>query len=157
MLEQEDGSVGQPEGQEAGGRWMTKAELARVRPIALGSADRLIRRQGWRRQPGNDGRVRVLVPDDWLQIDPNDRPTNDPRAKPTDGLMPQALAALEDAHATLREQLTAANLRAERAETSNAAERARADALRGRLEALEAQLVTAQAAAGSPACTLRMR
>lgn len=106
MLEQEDGSVGQPEGQEAGGRWMTKAELARVRPIALGSADRLIRRQGWRRQPGNDGRVRVLVPDDWLQIDPNDRPTNDPRAKPTDGLMPQALAALEDAHATLREQLT---------------------------------------------------
>jgi hypothetical protein len=48
------------------GTWLTKAELAHVRRISIASATRLIRRQGWRRQPGNDGRVRVLVPEDWM-------------------------------------------------------------------------------------------
>ncbi len=47
---------------EAASRWMTKAELATARGISVESADRLIRRQGWRKVPGNDGRARVLVP-----------------------------------------------------------------------------------------------
>src|SRR5690242_12778545 len=44
------------------GQWMSKAELAAARGISLASADRLVRRRKWRRQKGNDGRVRVLVP-----------------------------------------------------------------------------------------------
>lgn len=50
---------------ETDGTWLTKAEIARVRGITIASAYRLIRRQGWRRQPGNDGKIRVLVPSDW--------------------------------------------------------------------------------------------
>jgi hypothetical protein len=55
-----------PSDDAAGGAWMTKTELARARRISIASVDRLIRRKGWRRQPGNDGRVRVLVPSDAL-------------------------------------------------------------------------------------------
>jgi hypothetical protein len=112
------------------GTWLTKAELAHVRGISIASATRLIRRQGWRRQPGNDGRVRVLVPEDWMHPrhdDPRDDDAADPMDQPaspedqTAGPMDTggaftafetALAAIEAVHAreltTLREQIAAA-------------------------------------------------
>jgi hypothetical protein len=45
-----------------GARRMTYAELADVRGISRGSAERLVRRRKWPRQVGNDGVVRVVVP-----------------------------------------------------------------------------------------------
>jgi hypothetical protein len=59
------------------GTWMTKREIAAVRRISIASADRLIRRHGWRKQPGNDGRVRTYVPSDWATA-PEAAPTNVP-------------------------------------------------------------------------------
>jgi hypothetical protein len=47
--------------------WMTKAEFAAARRISLGSANRLIRQRRWERQPGDDGRIRVLVPRPWAE------------------------------------------------------------------------------------------
>jgi hypothetical protein len=73
---------------EPNGAWMTKAELALVRGISVASAYRLIRRQGWRRQPGNDGKVRVLVPTDWAAAhdpDPTAIPEDIPTDRPSDG------------------------------------------------------------------------
>jgi hypothetical protein len=67
----------------ADGVWMTKAQLAALRRISVASADRLIRRQGWRKHPGNDGRARVLVPRTWAEPRHNG-PTDQPQAKPTD-------------------------------------------------------------------------
>ena len=49
------------------GVWMTKAELAALRRISSGSANRLIRRQRWARRRGNDGRTHVLVPKRWAE------------------------------------------------------------------------------------------
>ena len=49
------------------GVWMTKAELAALRRISSGSANRLIRRQRWARRRGNDGRTHVLVPKPWAE------------------------------------------------------------------------------------------
>ena len=49
------------------GVWMTKAELAAARSISVGSADRLIRQRRWKRQPGDDGGTRVLVPRRWAE------------------------------------------------------------------------------------------
>ena len=114
-----------PYGPDDGGAWMTKAELARARGITLGSADRLIRKQRWRRQPGNDGRVRVLVPEGWESREvpegPTDHPTSDPTGDPrVSDIIPAALAALEDAVAALREQLDEANARAERVSSGQA-------------------------------------
>ena len=103
------------------GTWVTKAELANVRGISVESAERLIRRQRWRRQPGNDGRVRVLVPPDWLRPrteDLADIPSDRPEDNPPDtsayrATFETALAAIEAAHAgevaALRNQLDAAD------------------------------------------------
>jgi hypothetical protein len=111
--------------------WMTKAELAHVRGIDLGSASRLIRRKGWRRQPGNDGRVRVLVPADWAQprgdgpwddeqADPTDSAAG-PTDNPTDGVeiaaaIEAVMSALREGHAgevsALRETVTAVEAKA---------------------------------------------
>jgi hypothetical protein len=46
------------------GRWMTYDELAEMRGIKRIGAVRLVQRYKWRRQAGNDGRARVLVPHD---------------------------------------------------------------------------------------------
>ena len=103
------------------GVWMTKAELAAVRRISVASADRLIRRQRWRKQRGNDGRARVLVPADWAEprkgeptdkfsgnpTDAADRPTDAADRHPTDGptdishqirALTVALDAIREAH-----------------------------------------------------------
>jgi hypothetical protein len=45
-----------------GARRLSYVELAAVRGISRGSAERLVRRRHWPRQLGNDGVVRVLVP-----------------------------------------------------------------------------------------------
>jgi len=50
-----------------GARRMTYAELAESRRISVSSAERLVRRRHWRRQVGNDGVVRILVPLDDSQ------------------------------------------------------------------------------------------
>jgi hypothetical protein len=140
-----------------GGRWMTYDELAAMRGIKRIGAVRLVQRYKWRRQAGNDGRARVLVPHDALQpVRGTDAGTSAPEPiAPTSAgsaaendagtLLAGALAALEGAVAGLREQLDAANGRAERAESAVAtdraevaAERAKADALRERVDDLQA-------------------
>jgi hypothetical protein len=155
------------DGNPTDGTWMTKAELAAVRRISIASADRLIRCQGWRKHPGNDGRARVLVPSDWAMSrgsdptdDPRHNPTDKPPARaadhaddPTDSVagptdITRAVSALEAAVAGLREQLGRAEGRADRAEATAVTERERADALRTQLEAAreEARAATAQIA-----------
>ena len=72
-----------------------------VRRISVASADRLIRRQGWRKYPGNDGRARVFVPRTWAEPSRNgatDAPARDPTdvaSDPTD--ISSAISALERA------------------------------------------------------------
>jgi hypothetical protein len=46
---------------------VTHSELAQIRGIGRESAVKLVQRERWRRQPGNDRSVRVLVPAGWLK------------------------------------------------------------------------------------------
>jgi hypothetical protein len=48
-------------------RWLTYDELAALRGIKRIGAVRLVQRHKWRRQAGNDGLARVLVPPDALE------------------------------------------------------------------------------------------
>jgi hypothetical protein len=48
------------------GVWMTYDQLADTRDIKRDGARRLAQRHRWRRQTGNDGLARVLVPSEWL-------------------------------------------------------------------------------------------
>ena len=142
----------------ADGIWMTKVELAAIRRISTASADRLIRRQGWRKERGNDGRARVLVPRIWAEP----RRTNPPAHARTNlaagAISPaddhRAITALEVAVAALREEAeqsrswaATGHARADRAEASRDEERARAGALQERIEELRMRCAALEAEA----------
>lgn len=55
-----------------GTRWVSYAELAKLRGITKASATRLAMRRAWDRQPGNDGLARVAVPIAALKPDTDD-------------------------------------------------------------------------------------
>jgi hypothetical protein len=154
------------------GRWLTYTELARERGISRTSAVRLVRRQRWRRQMGNDGEARVYVLSEHLTggEPPVTTPVTATAADRVAGAaFETALTAIEAAHASevaaLRERADTAeqgrlaaqaladaalaNLadmgsRVERADAAAAEERRRADALRERLEGAERDLAAAQ-------------
>src|SRR5262249_36765384 len=114
------------------GTWLTKAELAARRAISIASATKLIRRSGWRRQPGNDGRVRVLVPWDHAGTSPEDAEPQTSHVPGTEGrdtaAFETALTAIEAAHASEVSALRA------QVDTSEQARMATEQQLRGALE-----------------------
>jgi chromosome segregation ATPase len=141
--------------------WMSYAELGRARGTSAASAKRYANRQRWRKQPGNDGTVRVAVPpggtvprETVRGVVPGDGPD---LSRLLDDANKRAIAALreqqEHERAAWREdraRLVAEidGLRAayDRAEQGRDGERARADTLRDRLNAMQAQLADAHAA-----------
>jgi hypothetical protein len=153
---------------DAAFRWMTYAELGQSRGISTASATRLAFRRKWRRQVGNDKIARVAVPAG------EDKPASDVTRDDRDdirggvrGDILHLLSALEGAISiagerkqadaativALREQLTGTaderdreRVRADRADQALAGERLRADGLRDRLEATNAELRAAQEA-----------
>jgi hypothetical protein len=156
-----DVSADSPADDRADGRWMSLKELAASRRISVPSAARLMRRRKWRRQPGNDGHIRVWVPageqepkaddraDDRVDVPPEARADSipdiraDALADIRSGVM-EIIRPLQDAIAVLEVQLTEANARAGRAEQAVTDERVRADVLRDKLEALQSELRQAQ-------------
>jgi hypothetical protein len=85
------------------GRWLTYTELAKERGISRASAIRLVRRQRWRRQMGNDGEARVYVLSEHLPggAPPVTTPVTTPVVDPVaDAALETALAAIEAAHAS---------------------------------------------------------
>jgi hypothetical protein len=111
---------------------MTYREIATTRRVKLAAAVRLVQRRKWRRQTGNDGTARILVPPDWAK--PSDRAPPDivhdvaqdgdsavaDDVTPDQHVLASALAALEDA-------LTEANKRADTSEQGRIAMQALAD------------------------------
>jgi hypothetical protein len=140
--------------------WLSYPELARLRGINLTSAFRLAKRHGWRRQKGNDGKLRVLVPAVDRTID-LDKSVDKGRAAPgkgPDNDLAQVVAAirsdtmevvkpLQDAIAVLETQLTEANSRAERADADRRQAEGRADILLARLDGTERERDEAREAA----------
>src|SRR3954468_21762723 len=101
------------------GRWMTCSELARIRGIGRESALKLVQRERWRRQPGNDRNGRVLVPTEWLKP-----------AMIGEGI-PEAFG---DVMVYVKERAEAADRRAEAAEAARVAAECRADIERARAD-----------------------
>jgi uncharacterized coiled-coil protein SlyX len=141
------------DGADDDGRWMTFAELSQARGISEPSARKLVRRHKWRRQAGNQGIVRILVPaealdrpKDGARTDPLSglgsvlppSPGTDPRTVPSD--TQRAIVALEAAISALREQLDLANGRADRAEIRADAAEKRADGAENRADRVDQAL-----------------
>jgi hypothetical protein len=112
------------------GQWMTYGELAEIRQIGRRAAVRLAQRHRLRRQPGNDGATRVLVPSTLATL-PSHRPT----ASPVDdagvnGAVAEANRRADEAH----KRADTALALVDKTLAQLTEERARADALRERLE-----------------------
>jgi hypothetical protein len=145
--------------------WLTYAEIGKRFGLGTEAARTRVRRLGWRTQPGNDGRTLVLVPEDVDLRPAGDRPVRPDKDRGLDrpvteamtDLLDGALASLEDAVTTLREQLDVANARAERAETDRADEHQRADDLRAQIDTLTADLVVMRAEADRALTEERLR
>jgi hypothetical protein len=130
------------------GRWLSYAELAELRGISRKAAMRLTLRHRWRRQPANDGTVRVCVPPDvahrqTLRRDPRDDPPHDAALADANRRASDAIALAD----RLAAQLADAGMRADRAEERAAQERIAADRFRAEAEAARAAAVEAQEAA----------
>lgn len=110
--------------------WMSYDEVAATLKITPASARNLVRRKGWKRQAGNDGRARVLVPDGAI-----DAPSDGETDAPLNAVHVQ-LARLEAEVSGLRELV--------------AAERRRADAEAKRAESAEADRDAWRASAQRP-------
>jgi hypothetical protein len=94
------------DGTSEDGRWLTYAELAELRGISKASATRMSFRHKWRRQAGNDGTVRVLVPPSALH------------GKSNGSDMEAMTAAIEAVTVAFREQVEHERTRAEAAEAA---------------------------------------
>jgi hypothetical protein len=124
------------------GQWLSYAEAAVRLGITPESARRRARRGNWARQPGNDGRTRVLVP----ALCPPDVPPEVPPDVLPD--VPPLVSALNDHIATLKaenENLRkhVETLQAALAKAEAAAVKADAAAERGHLAEIEAAAVPA--------------
>jgi hypothetical protein len=96
--------------ESADGRWMTYAELGQARGISKESALKLAIRHKWRKQPDNEGHVRVYVPIAWA----GSQDTGVDTRADTRVDMSIVVKPLEAAIMTLREQLTAVRADQER-------------------------------------------
>jgi hypothetical protein len=67
MHDVSDESGGRASDAASDGQWLTYAEIGARRGVSLRAAVRMVQRQRMRRQPGNDGRVRIWVPRDMLE------------------------------------------------------------------------------------------
>jgi hypothetical protein len=130
------------------GRWMTYDEIAATRGIKRSGAVRLVQRQRWRRQAGNDGYARVLVPHDEQHPVRGTRPHVNLREGGDDGrgdgggdiaaTFEAALTVIREAHAgeiaTLRDMVGGLRDTVARAETR---------AVHAEQRAIEAEAVSA--------------
>ncbi len=110
--------------EEFQGRWLTYADISRIRGIGRPSAVKLVQREGWERRPGNDGTARIFVPMEWL------KPARKEASREPSG----EEFPWQDALVMLRDQLSAADRRAEAAEKRAEAAETRADAANKRAD-----------------------
>jgi hypothetical protein len=96
------------------GQWLTYAEAAERLGISPGAVKRRAMRHNWARQPGNDGRARVLVPED---VSPPAHPQRAgavvPDSAPVLSALNDHIATLKADNEQLQAQLAAADARAD--------------------------------------------
>ena len=100
------------------GQWLTYEEAAVRLGVTPEAARRRAIRGKWARMPGNDGRTRVRVPDDW-------RPQGAPPVRPDASALLHALeshvASLKAENVRLAAQLAASEARSDKQATEFAA------------------------------------
>jgi hypothetical protein len=114
----------------ADGRWLTYAELAKLRGIDRASAFKLALRHRWRRQKNNAGHMTVFVPSSFI----DQRDASEGNGYDLSHAFETALAAIREAHAgelaALRERVDMSRALSDRLERDLAAARTATDTAR---------------------------
>ena len=133
-------------------RWLNYADAAKALGMTPESVRQRARREGWRRQIGNDGRALVLVPVDTARNTAGDAAVSRPVIRPErDTAMLRArLQEIESRAAELRSDI-------ERERAERLQERDRADRLAGEVADLARQLAKLTEEAGSRERDLQAR
>ena len=135
-------------------RWLTYDEVGHLFGITPAAARMLSKRRGWQRRTPNayGDRARVLVPADAI-VQPRSASIGEHTAyavahdqEEANGHDQVNVQVIEQAIATLQEQLTVANARAEKAEQRADAERARVNGAERRIDELLTALADARGA-----------
>jgi hypothetical protein len=128
-------------------RWVSFAELAKIRGISKDSAIALVRRRGWRRQRDNQGHVIALVPSASLTHEADYQPDDPPESEAHDAIasgvreaIEAVLSTVQTAHAAQIEALQQAH-----AAGMAAVQAAHAQALGAHQREAEVKLTTALA------------
>lgn len=108
---------------------LTYDELADRLRISGASARNLVRRKRWARTTGNDGKARISVPVDALDV-PAETPIESPTSGATDGAIAVQFARLEVEVQGLKDLVASERSRATAAEARAAAAEADRDAWR---------------------------
>ena len=123
-------------------RWMSYAELGRLRGTSAATARRMANRKHWKKLPGNDGTVRVAVPG---EVAVSRETLHETASETSRDTLSRDVAALETAVTTLTQQLGDARADRERLEFELRM------AIAARQEAQEAAEALRQAEAGRKA------
>jgi hypothetical protein len=152
-----DMSGERPGGHSGEDQWLTYDEIGRIRGIGRESAVKLVQRKRWRREAGNDGTARVLVPGDWQgkarakapRPSSGNHSPRRPPGQPPPGHSPElsrVTSAFAAAVASLTDRAEAAERRANQAEAKAEAAVAPIEQLRRVLREAEAGLTAERAA-----------
>ena len=129
-------------------RWMSYAEAARTLRVTPESLHRRMRRNGWARREGNDGKPRVAVPIDALRrFDPVPDVVQDGVLGSVPDERDRTIAALEAEAAVLRDALGRERDRADQAEARAGQAEQRADQTEAERDAARAEREAAKVAA----------
>lgn len=143
-------------------RIMTYAEIEEAFSLKPASARQLVRRHGWRRLPGNDGRTRIEIPIEEFERAlkrgvevPQDESDADP---PVEDPLERTFVAFLTAHIErLERALTEAQQALSQAVADRSIEAAKSDHLVGEVAALARQLVQIVEESGSRERELQAR
>ena len=122
---------------------MTYGQLATARGVKRIAAVRIVQRHKWRKQAGNDGQVRVLVPHDMTG--PSNRVPQHVVGDVVGHITGNAVTVTSDTETVLAALREAHGAEIARLTEALAAERARADAVLVRAEAERAEVLVVQA------------
>jgi hypothetical protein len=139
-------------------QWLTYTAAAQLLGISVEGVRARARRERWRRQPGNDGKTLVAIPDDTVRVPPGNQAGSEPGSRPvTRRVAADRIDVWRNRVSELEARATELRADLERERAERIEERARADRLAGEVADLARQFAGAVREAATREDALRAR
>ena len=131
--------------------WQTYAQAAKALGLSVEGVRQRARREMWRKQLGNDGKARIIIPADTTSPPADEAPGNQKAERPASKRLPDGptageITALQARISDLQEELSRSRNDVEREREERRQERDRADHLASELADMSRRMADASAA-----------